>query len=291
MEWACRFIHFHGLKDPASLAEKDVKNYLEYLATERKVGAGTQRLALNAIVFLFGKVLERPLGEIGPYEKSKRPRRLPIVFTIAEVNQVLDAIEGNFRLMVSLLYGSGLRLMECVRLRVKDVDFSRQQLLVRGKGDKDRITVLPLRFQGPLKEHLVRVKELHNQDLHDGFGEVYLDSALNRKYVNAAKEWGWQFVFPASKLSVDPRCGKVRRHHIHESSLQKAVKAAIRNVGLTRQASCHSLRHSFATHLLEAGYDIRTVQELLGHKDVSTTMIYTHVLNRPGIAVKSPADF
>jgi integron integrase len=290
LEWICRFINFNGLQDPKTLREEGVKRYLEYLATKREVSGSTQRQALNAVVFLYAKVLGNPLGGIGEYEKSKRPRRLPVVLTTEEVNQVLGAIEGTLGLMASLLYGSGLRLMECVRLRVKDVDFARQQLLVRGKGGKDRITVLPKRFQKPLRKHLKRVHELHRKDLQNGKGEVYMEPALARKYPNAAREWGWQYVFPAVSLSIDPRSGKVRRHHVHESSLQKTVKRAVRECGLTRLASCHTFRHSFATHLLEAGYDIRTVQELLGHKDVSTTMIYTHVLNRPGIAVRSPAD-
>ena len=290
LDWICRYLNFSGLQDPKVLREANVKRYLEYLATKREVSGSTQRLALNAIVFLYAKVLEEPLGEIGAYEKSKRPRRLPVVFTTDEVNRVLGTIGGALHLMASLLYGSGLRLTECVRLRVKDVDFARQQLLVRGKGEKDRVTVLPHRLQAPLQKHLTRVKELHEKDLQDGFGEVYMETALARKYPQAAREWGWQYVFPSTTLAVDPRSGKVRRHHAHRSSLQKAVKKAVRETSLTRQASCHTLRHSFATHLLEAGYDIRTVQELLGHKDVSTTMIYTHVLNRPGIAVRSPAD-
>jgi integron integrase len=290
LDWICRFINFSGLQDPLRLREPGVKRYLEYLATRREVSGSTQRQALNAIVFLYAKVIECPLGEIGAYEKSKRPRRLPVVFTVDEVNRVLGAIEGALQLMAGLLYGSGLRLTECVTLRVKDIDFARQQLLVRGKGEKDRVTVLPLSQQVPLQKHLKRVKEQHEKDLQAGYGEVYMDRALARKYPKAARQWGWQYVFPAAGLSVDPRSGTVRRHHVHRSALQKAVKQAVRETGLTRRASCHSLRHSFATHLLEAGYDIRTVQELLGHKDVSTTMIYTHVLNRPGIAVRSPAD-
>ncbi|MBU1716005.1 MAG: integron integrase [Proteobacteria bacterium] len=290
LEWICRYINFINLKEPDSVGPEEVNKYLEYLATRREVAGNTQRQALNALVFLYAKVLEKPLGEIGAYAKPKKPQRLPVVFTKDEVDQVLEAMEGTVGLMAGLLYGSGLRLAECIRLRVKDIDFERQQLLVRGKGDKDRVTVLPDRSQEPLREHLQRVKELHDVDLKNGHGEVYLPTALARKYPNALTAWGWQYVFPSANLSVDPRGGKVRRHHINDTTLQKAVKRAVRENGLTRQGSCHTLRHSFATHLLEDGYDIRTVQELLGHADVSTTMIYTHVLNRPGIAVKSPAD-
>jgi integron integrase len=290
LEWICRYLNFIDLRDPDSASAKEVKKYLEYLATRREVAGSTQRQALNAIVFLYAKVLERPLGDIGAYAKPKKPRRLPVVFTHDEVDQLLESIEGTSNIMAGLLYGSGLRHMECVRLRVKDVDFARQQLLVRGKGDKYRLTVLPDRFHEQLREHLRRVEKLHDDDLKNGYGEVYMPSALARKYPNANKAWGWQYVFPSANLSVDPRGGMVRRHHVGGSNIPKAVKRAVLKNGLTRQGSCHSLRHSFATHLLEAGYDIRTVQELLGHADVSTTMIYTHVLNRPGIAVKSPAD-
>jgi integron integrase len=290
LEWICRYLNFIDLKEPDTVGAREVKTYLEYLAMRREVAGNTQRQALNAIVFLYAKVLEKPLGDIGAYAKPKKPQRLPVVFTQDEVDLVLESLEGTMGLMAGLLYGSGLRHMECVRLRVKDIDFARQQLLVRGKGDKDRLTVLSDRFNEPLQEHLLRVKELHNVDLKNGYGEVYMPPALARKYPNTDKAWGWQYVFPSINLSVDPRGGKVRRHHVDGSTIQKAVKKAVLENGLTRQGSCHSLRHSFATHLLEAGYDIRTVQELLGHADVSTTMIYTHVLNRPGIAVKSPAD-
>jgi integron integrase len=290
LEWICRYVNYLEMRHPGEAGAKEVKEYLEYLATRREVAGNTQRQALNALVFLYGKVLEKPLGDLGGYERPKKPQRLPVVFTLEEVDVVLNSIDGTLGLMAGLLYGSGLRLNECIRLRVKDVDFARQQLVVRGKGDKERVTVLSERYQQPLRDHLNRVKALHLADLNNGHGRVYLPPALARKYPNSNQEWGWQYVFPAQKLSVDPRGGLARRHHIDESCLQKTVKKAILSNGLTRQAGCHTMRHSFATHLLEAGYDIRTVQELLGHADVSTTMIYTHVLNRPGIAVKSPAD-
>jgi len=290
LEWICRYVNYLEMRHPGEAGAKEVKDYLEYLATTREVAGNTQRQALNALVFLYGKVLEKPLGDLGGYARPKKPQRLPVVFTHEEVDVVLNSINGTLGLMAGLLYGSGLRLNECIRLRVKDVDFARQQLVVRGKGDKERVTVLPERYQQPLREHLGRVKELHLADLNNGQGRVYLPPALARKYPNSNREWGWQYVFPSRKLSGDPRGGLARRHHIDESCLQKTMKKAILANGLTRQAGCHTLRHSFATHLLEAGYDIRTVQELLGHADVSTTMIYTHVLNRPGIAVKSPAD-
>ena len=289
--WICQFIVFHGKGDPASMGPQEVLGFLEYLALGRKVAASTQNLALNALVFLFDRVLNKPLGEMGDFVRAKRPRRLPVVLTTQEVQSVLNGLMGVHQLMAGLLYGSGLRLMECLRLRVQDVDFGYRQIVVRNaKGGKDRVVPLPQRFSDPLQAHLNRRKTLYEDDLAKGFGEVYLPDALSRKYSNAAKEWGWQYVFPSSKLSVDPRSGKVRRHHAHESGLQKAVKKAARQVGISKRVSCHCLRHSFATHLLEAGYDIRTVQELLGHADVSTTMIYTHVLNTPGVSVTSPAD-
>jgi integron integrase len=289
--WLLRFLAFCLARNCQDFKADEVRSFLEYQAVERVVSASTQNQALNAILFFFEHVLEQELGDIGMFTRAKRTRRLPVVLTISEVQRLLAEIKGPAGIMAGLLYGSGLRLMECVRLRIKDVDFEQQQLVVRGgKGDKDRITVLPRRFARPLLTHMATVKNLFESDRAKGVDGVYLPAGLARKYPSAAREWGWQFVFPAAKLSVDPRADKVRRHHIHESSLQKAVKEAARKVGLVKHVTCHTLRHSFATHLLEAGYDIRTVQELLGHKDVSTTMIYTHVLNRPGLAVKSPAD-
>ena len=291
MEWICRFLNFNGQKNLDALGAEDVRLYLEYLATARSVAAATQRLALNAVVFLFSKILNRPLGEIGLYEKAKRPKRLPVVLTRNEVNGVLDQLSGTYAIMAGLLYGSGLRLMECLRLRVKDIDFELRQIVVReGKGAKDRVTVLPEKHLNDLKEHLKEIKRQHDDDLKRGYGEIFLWPSLERKYPNIVKEWGWQYVFPSKNVTVDPRSEKARRHHIHEASIQRAIKNAVRKAKIIKQASCHTLRHSFATHLLEAGYDIRTVQELLGHSDVSTTMIYTHVLNKPGLAVKSPAD-
>ncbi|RMF86524.1 MAG: integron integrase [Nitrospinota bacterium] len=290
--WIGRFLCFHELTDPQELGAIAVKRYLEYLATEREVSAATQRQALNALMFLYTKVLERPLGDIGPYQKPQPAKRLPVVLTREEIERILREMQGVYALMAGLLYGSGLRLMECVRLRVKDVDFAQHQIVVRdGKGEKDRITVLPERYRDALQTHLEEVKKQHDRDLALGYGAVYVWPSLERKYPHIATEWGWQYVFPASRLSVDPRSGQVRRHHINPTSLQKAFKTAVRKAGIAKQASCHTLRHSFATHLLEMGYDIRTVQELLGHASVTTTMIYTHVLNRPGLTVKSPADF
>lgn len=292
LEWICRYVCFCNLTHPEKLSEHDVRSYLEYLAVERQVAKATQRLALNAIVFLYGTVLEKPLGDIGPYEYARKKRRIPVVLTVEEKDRLLSKMTGMYALMAGILYGSGLRLMECIRLRVKDVDFAQKQIVVRnGKGGKDRVTVLPDKYADTLQQHLAEIKKIHERDLAKGYGEIYLWPSLERKYKNIAKEWGWQYVFPATQLSVDPRSGKVRRHHISESSLQKAVKAAVRCSGITKQASCHTLRHSFATHLLERGYDIRTLQELLGHANVETTMIYTHVMNRPGLAVRSPADY
>jgi len=290
-EWLMRFITFHDHRAPKELGAEEVNAYLTYLADVRRVSASTQRQALNALVFFYKEVINRPFGEVGDFAQSKRPRRLPVVLTKKEVGRLFEHVIGTQLLMAGLLYGSGLRLMECVRLRVKDIDLEQGQILVRdGKGQKDRVTMLAEKYNQPLAKHLAKVNDLFQKDQRAGVAGVYIWPSLARKYPSASKEWGWQYVFPSVTLSTDPRSGKVRRHHIHESGLQRAVKKAALEAGLTKQVSCHTLRHSFATHLLEAHYDIRTVQELLGHADVSTTMIYTHVLNRPGISVKSPAD-
>ena len=290
-EWIRRFLSFHGSAPLTKMGAGEIKTYLEYLAEIRGVSASTQNQALNAIVFLFVQVLEVEPGEFGDFVRAKRPSRIPVVLTKDEVTRLLDELTGIHQLMAGLLYGAGLRLMECVRLRVKDVDFGSHQIIVRdGKGSKDRITVLPERYEAPLKEQLTYAKALFDQDIEGGTVGVYIWPALERKYPHASREWIWQYVFPSDRLSVDPRSKRVRRHHLHENTLQRAVKHAAFKAELSKNVSCHALRHSFATHLLEAHYDIRTVQELLGHADVSTTMIYTHVLNRPGLSVKSPAD-
>ncbi|MBI5741158.1 MAG: integron integrase [Nitrospirae bacterium] len=290
-QWILRFLHYHKQKPAEQILAADVKSYLDYLAETRNVAASTQNQALNAIVFLYEQVLDRKIGEIGDFIRAKRPKRLPVVLTRDEVNRLLDNLPDTCALMAGLLYGSGLRLMECIRLRTKDIDFEQRQVLVRdGKGQKDRITMLPRRFHDQLKEQIAYAKKLHEKDLSDGYGDTYIWPSLARKYKNASREWIWQYVFPADRLSVDPRTKEVRRHHIHETVLQRAVNKAASKTGLTKKVSCHTLRHSFATHLLEGGYDIRTVQVLLGHSDVSTTMIYTHVLNTPGLAVRSPVD-
>ena len=293
LDWVRRFIAFQGYADPRGIdATCAVKEYLDYLAIEREVAASTQNQALNALVFFFNHALKKPFGEMETFVRAKRPQRLPEVMTRGEVQALFDQMEGISALMAGLMYGGGLRLMECVRLRVKDIDFGRNQIMVRdGKGQKDRVTMLPERFVAPLQEHLARVKVIHEKDKAKGVPGVYIWPALARKYPKAASEWIWQYVFPAKSLSVDPRSGAVRRHHINENLVQKAVKEAALRAGINKKVSCHTLRHSFATHLLEARYDIRTVQELLGHADVTTTMIYTHVLNRPGLSVQSPADF
>lgn len=290
-QWCSRFLLFLGEKPLAASGADEVKGFLGYLAEERQVAASTQKQALNALVFLFEQVLARPLGDLGGFSRAKRPQRLPQVLSCDEAGRVLQQLEGVSLLMAGLMYGAGLRLMECLRLRVHDVDFERQQIMVRrGKGDKDRTTILPQRFQHPLQLHLRTVRETHETDLAQGYGAVYLPEALARKLSNAAKEWGWQYVFPANRLSVNPRSGHIGRHHLHESTIQKEVKRAARAAAIHKRITCHTLRHSFATHLLEAGYDIRTIQELLGHKDVSTTMIYTHVIQKGGHGVKSPLD-
>ncbi len=291
IRWIREYILFFDKRHPTELGAKEISAFLSHLAVGRNVAASTQNQALSALLFLYREVLSLPIGWVDDVERAKRPKRLPVVFTKEEVKAVLGYLRADMWLMSSLLYGSGLRLMECVRLRVKDIDFAQLQIVVReGKGDKDRITMLPATLVQPLERQLERAKALHEVDVREGFGHVYLPYALTRKYPNADREWGWQYVFPASKRSVDPRSGREQRHHLAETALQKAVKAAIRTAEINKTGSCHTLRHSFATHLLEAGYDIRTIQELLGHSDVQTTMIYTHVLNRGGKGVKSPLE-
>jgi integron integrase len=289
--WIRRFILFHKKRHPSEMGKQEISEFLTHLAVQERVAASTQNQALNAIVFLYRAVLKRDLGEIRGIQWAKRPARLPVVFTREEAKAVLDHLEGTKWLMASLLYGSGLRLMECLRLRVKDIDFIYRRIAVRdAKGDQDRVTILSDALIEPLHSHLKRVRALHKKDLEDGFGEVYLPYALERKYRNASRQWGWQYVFPSSRRSRDPRTRVIRRHHIAETVLQRAVRTAVRASNMVKPGSCHTFRHSFATHLLEAGYDIRTVQELLGHKDVSTTMIYTHVIKKGGMGVQSPLD-
>jgi integron integrase len=290
--WIRRFVVFHGKRHPRDLGEPEINAFLTHLAVKERVAASTQSQALAALLFLYRHVLEIPFPRLESLIRAKRPRRLPVVLTREEVRSVLDRLDGAPKLVATLLYGGGLRLLEALRLRVKDVDFARAQITVRdGKGRKDRVTMLPAAIREPLLDHLGHVRELHRADLAAGFGAVLMPDALDRKYPAAATEWGWQWVFPAASLGQDPRSRELRRHHVHESVIQKAVKQAVRSGGIDKPASCHTLRHSFATHLLESGYDIRTIQDLLGHKDVSTTMIYTHVLNRGGVrGVRSPAD-
>jgi integron integrase len=288
VSWVNRFIRFHQKKHPINMGEPEITSFLNYLAVKQKVAASTQNQALSAILFLYNEVLNKEIKNIDNVVRAKRSQKLPVVFSRNEVKKLLLQLEGTKWLMAAMLYGSGLRLMECIRLRVKDVDFHYQQISVRdGKGQKDRITVLPQKINIPLKEHLDRVRFLHKTDLKKGYGEVYLPFALARKYPNANREFGWQYVFPAKKLSQDPRSGKMYRHHLDPGLLQKAIKQANRDAEIIKPGSCHTLRHSFATHLIENGYDIRTVQELLGHKDIRTTMIYTHVLQKGGKGVKS----
>lgn len=290
VDWARRFILFHQKRHPQEMGTAEIEAFLTHLAVDRHIAAPTQNQALSALLFLYKAVLRQEVGAVDAV-RARKPKRLPTVLTKPEALRVLHAMVGVPQVMAKLLYGSGVRGLECVRVRVKDVDFAQHILLVRdGKGEKDRITMLPETLVAPLQEHLVRVQQLHATDLAEGYGAVYLPYALERKYPNANREWGWQYVFPAKSRSVDPRTGAERRHHLDESSLQKAVRAAARLAGIDKHVTCHTFRHSFATQLLEAGYDIRTVQELLGHQDVKTTMIYTHVLNRGAKAVRSPLD-
>ena len=285
-----RFILFHGKKHPRDMNAQHIREYLSHLAVERNVAASTQNVALAAILFLYRDVLKQNLERIEEVARARLSRHLPVVLTRAEVNSVLNNLKGVPYLAAALMYGSGLRLMECLRLRVKDLDFSCNQIIVRsGKGGKDRVTPMPAKLKEPLRKQLLNAKLLHQQDLQAGFGTVALPYALARKLPSAPKDWAWQYIFPAPKRSIDPRTGIEQRHHLHESALQKSVNAAMRKA-TNKRGTCHSLRHSFATHLLEDGQDIRTIQELLGHKDVRTTMIYTHVLNRGGRGVRSPLD-
>ena len=291
VHWIKRFVYWGGRRHPASLGESEVTAFLSHLATERNVAAATQNQALAALLFLYKQVLGRELGWFDDLVRAKRPVRLPVVLTRGEVKALLAQLRGAHWLMASILYGAGLRLMECLRLRVKDVDIAYRQILVReGKGGKDRVTMLPETTVQPLHEQLGKVKRFHEIDLREGYGEVHLPYALARKYPRIGYEWGWQYVFPSAKRSADPEDDVIRRHHLDESVLARALKEARRDAGIAKPVSAHTLRHSFATHLLESGHDIRTVQELLGHSDVSTTMIYTHVLNKGGRGVKSPLD-
>lgn len=291
VNYAKRFILFHNKRHPCEMGVVEIREFLSHLAVEGNVAASTQNVALAALLFLYKQVLKIELPLIDGVERAKKPVRVPTVLTMDEVKTVLHQMTGVHHLMASLLYGAGLRVMECVRLRVKDVDFGYMQITVRdGKGEKDRRTVLPQPVVEALQLHLARVRLQHEADLRNGIGAVYLPYALDRKYLNAATSWEWQYVFPANRISRDPRSERTGRHHISEDRLQAALRTAVQSAGIAKRVSCHTLRHSFATHLLEANYDIRTIQELLGHKDVQTTMIYTHVMNRGGGGVRSPLE-
>jgi integron integrase len=289
--WIKRFIFFNGTRHPDEMGEAEVNRFITHLATQDKVSASTQSQALSAIIFLYKNVLDRHLEWMDSIVRAKRPVRLPVVLSREEVREVLRIFHGVPWLQGSLMYGSGMRLLECHRVRIKDFDFHRLEIVVRdGKGRKDRVTIFPETLIKPLTAHLERVQERHHRDLKMGAGSIALPYALAKKYPNAAREWAWQWVFPARRFYVDRETGERRRHHIHESVFQREMRIAVRVAGITKPATSHSLRHSFATHLLESGYDIRTIQELMGHKDVSTTMIYLHVLNRGGMGVRSPLD-
>ena len=290
-DWSKRFILFHRKRHPEEMGTEEIRQFLSHLAVDGHVSASTQNVALCALLFLYRDVLGVELPYVDGITRAKRPARIPVVFTRQEVGRLLKQLTGTYGLIAGLLYGSGLRLMEALRLRVKDLDFEYAEILVRdGKGGKDRRTILPRPLAEPLRRHLERVKLLHEKDLGDGFGEVYLPYALARKYPTAAREWAWQYAFPSAKLSKDPRSGITRRHYASADSVQREVQRAIKSAGITKHGGCHTLRHSFATHLLEDGYDLRTIQELLGHSDVRTTQIYTHVLNKGGRGVRSPLE-
>ncbi|MDZ4211261.1 MAG: integron integrase, partial [Methylotenera sp.] len=285
-DWIKRYIFHFNKRHPKDLGANEVEQFLTYLAVEGKVAASTQNQAKSALLFLYKEVLGEALPWLDDVEQAKVPKRLPVVLSKEEVQAILRQLNGTHHLIVSLLYGTGMRILESLRLRVKDIDFARKEILIRdGKGYKDRVTMLPVSLVLPLKKHLEKVKALHDEDLAKGYGAVYMPQALGKKYPNAARDWAWQYVFPSAKLSVDPRSGETRRHHVQDQAIQRAVRQAVRDAGITKLATPHTFRHSFATHLLEGGYDIRTVQELLGHSDVATTMIYTHVLNRGGQGV------
>jgi integron integrase len=290
--WIKDFIIYHNKRHPETMGAAEIRSYLSYLATQREVSASTQNLAFNAILFLYKHVLKHPIGALGAIERAKRPKRLPTVFSQEEVLLILRNIKGTPLLVVGILYGAGLRLMECLRLRVHDIDFDRNQIMVRsGKGEKDRATILPIAIKEALRKHLEFVRTLHQKDLDEGFGETYLPPAFLRKNPGAAKQWPWQYVFPAMERSSDPRSARIGRHHLSESKIQSSVKEALRKAGVTKRGSPHTFRHSFATHMLEYGINIRRVQELLGHKDVRTTMIYTHVASHQDLPIRSPLDF
>lgn len=291
IQWIKRFILFHNKRHPREMGEKEIRMFLTHLAVDKHVSASTQNQALSAILFLYKRVLELELDWIDDVVRAKRPKRLPVVLTKNEVMSILNAMSGTNGLVTKLLYGTGIRLMEALRLRIQDVDFEQRQLLVRsGKGDKDRITTLPESLIVELKRQFEKVRDIHNTDLAEGFGRVYMPFALDRKYPRAGLEFGWQYCFPSLKRSTSRRTGCIGRHHLNEGNIGRSIKVAARQTGINKRVSSHTMRHSFATHLIESGYDIRTVQELLGHKDVSTTMIYTHVLNKGGRGVKSPLD-
>jgi integron integrase len=289
--WVKRFIFFHNVRHPEEMAETEINAFLTHLTVKEKVSASTQNQALSALLFLYRNVIGREVGDLGEVIRARKPKRLPVVMTRDEVKAVLANLTGDKRLMATIMYGAGLRLMECLRLRVQEIDFSRNEILVRdGKGAKDRVTMLPESVKTSLQQNLKRVKRIHERDLAEGWGRVKMPMALDRKYPNAPREWRWQWVLPQENRWRNAKTGKQGRHHAHESLIQKAVAGEVRKAALAKRATCHTFRHSFATSLLERGYDIRTIQELLGHKDVKTTMIYTHVLNQGGKGVKSPAD-
>ncbi len=289
--WVKRFILFHNKRHPSEMGAEQVSEFLTYLAVEKHVSASTQNQALAGILFLYREVLDIRLEWLDTVVRAKQPERLPVVLSQPEAERLLNNVSGVNGLIIHLLYGTGMRRIECLRLRVKDVDFDRSEILVRrAKGNKDRVTMLPNTLKQPLREHLTRVRRLFEQDRIQGLPGVYLPDALSRKYLQAPFEWGWQYLFPANRLSVDPRSGVRRRHHRHQKSVQRMLKQAACHAGISKPVTIHTLRHSFATHLLERGYDIRTVQELLGHNDINTTAIYTHVLNRGGRGVESPLD-
>ncbi len=291
VQWLVRFVRFHNNQDPRHLHNTEVIEFLTWLAVHRKVSPGTQNQALNALVFFYKNVIDKPLGDITTATRARKPPKIPTVLTRDEVRQVLVSMISRDRLIGSLLYGSGLRLLECLQLRVKDINYEFSCIHVfNGKGFKDRVTTLSPQLHQVLKEHLASIKQVHERDLADGYGDVYLPYALQRKYKNVSREWHWQYVFPSHRLSADPESGVIRRHHIDPSTFQKAIRRAIRRSGITRAASSHTLRHSFATHALENGVDIRTVQQQLGHSSLETTEIYTHVLKRGGHAVRSPLE-